>query len=78
MKENTRTLSRKFENNDKLTWFTCYDYSFARTTKSTDIDIILVTDSGDMVALGYTDTVPIAMKEFIMLATAVINILRSK
>lgn len=78
MKENTRTLSRKFENNDKLTWFTCYDYSFARTIKSTDIEIILVTDSGDMVALGYTDTVPIAMKEFSMLATAVINILRSK
>jgi ketopantoate hydroxymethyltransferase len=78
LKENTRTLSRKFENNDKLTWFTCYDYSFARTIKSTDIDIILVTDCDDMVALGYTDTVPIAMKEFIMLATTVINFLRSR
>jgi ketopantoate hydroxymethyltransferase len=78
LKENTRTLSRKFENNDKLTWFTCYDYSFARTTKSTEIDIILVTDSGDIVALGYTDTVPIAMKEFIILASTVFNVLRSK
>ena len=78
MKENTRTLSRKFENNDKLTWFTWYDYSFARTTKSTDIDIILVTDSGDMVALGYTNTAPIAMKEFTILVSTVINILRSK
>jgi ketopantoate hydroxymethyltransferase len=78
LKENTRTLSRKFENNDKLTWFTCYDCSFARTIKSRDIDIILITDSGDMVALDYTDTVPISMKEFIILASAVINILRSK
>ena len=78
MKENTRTLSRKFENNDKLTWFTCYDCSFAKTIKSTDIDIILVTESGNMVTLGYTDTVPISMKEFIILASAVINILRSK
>jgi len=78
LKENTRTLSRKFENNGKLTWFTCYDYSFARTIKSTGIDMILVTDSGDMVTLGYTDTVPIAMKEFTILASAIISILRNK
>lgn len=78
MKENTRSLSRKFENNGKLTWFTCYDYSFARTIKSTGIDMILVTDSGDMVTLGYTNTVAIAMKEFIILVSAVISILRNE
>ena len=72
MKENTRTLSRKFENNEKLTWFTCYDYSFARTINSTGIDMILVTNSGDMVALGYTDTVPIAMEEITILASVTI------
>jgi 3-methyl-2-oxobutanoate hydroxymethyltransferase len=72
LKENTRTLTRKFENNEKLTWFTCYDYSFARTINSTGIDMILVTDSGDMVALGYTDTVPIAMEEITILASVAI------
>ena len=72
MKENTRTLTRKFENNEKLTWFTCYDYSFAGTINSTGIDMILVTDSGDMVALGYTDTVPIAMEEITILASVAI------
>ena len=71
MKENTRTLSKKFENNEKLTWLTCYDYSFARAIDSTDIDMILVGDSGGMVALGYKDTTPVTMEEMIMLSAAV-------
>ena len=50
----------------------CYDYSFARTINSTGIDMILVTNSGDMVALGYTDTVPIAMEEITILASVTI------
>ena len=40
--------------------------------------MILVTDSGDMVTLGYTNTVAIAMKEFIILVSAVISILRNE
>ena len=71
MKENTRTLSKKFENNEQLTWLTCYDYSFARVIDSTDIDMILVGDSGGMVALGYKDTTPVTMEEMIMLSAAV-------
>jgi 3-methyl-2-oxobutanoate hydroxymethyltransferase len=71
LKENTRTLNKKFENNEKLTWLTCYDYSFARAIDSTDIDMILVGDSGGMVALGYKDTAPVTMEEMIMLASAV-------
>ena len=71
MKENTRTLNKKFENNEKLTWLTCYDYSFARAIDSTSIDMILVGDSGGMVALGYKDTAPVTMEEMIMLASAV-------
>ena len=34
--------------------------------------MILVTNSGDMVALGYTDTVPIAMEEITILASVTI------
>jgi 3-methyl-2-oxobutanoate hydroxymethyltransferase len=71
LKENTRTLSKKFENNEKLTWLTCYDYSFARAIDPTGIDMILVGDSGGMVALGYKDTAPVTMEEMIMLASAV-------
>ena len=71
MKENTRTLNKKFENNEKLTWLTCYDYSFARAIDSTEIDLILVGDSGGMVTLGYKDTTPVTMEEMIMLASAV-------
>jgi len=71
LKENTRTLNKKFENNEKLTWLTCYDYSFARAIDSTSIDMILVGDSGGMVALGYKDTAPVTMEEMIMLASAV-------
>jgi 3-methyl-2-oxobutanoate hydroxymethyltransferase len=71
LKENTRTLNKKFENNEKLTWLTCYDYSFARVIDSTDIDMILVGDSGGMVTLGYKDTTPVTMEEMIMLSSAV-------
>ena len=71
MKENTRTLNKKFESGERLTWLTCYDYSFARVIESTDIDMILVGDSGGMVALGYKDTTPVTMEEMIMLSSAV-------
>ena len=71
MKENTRTLNKKFESGERLTWLTCYDYSFARVIDSTDIDMILVGDSGGMVTLGYKDTTPVTMEEMIMLSSAV-------
>jgi 3-methyl-2-oxobutanoate hydroxymethyltransferase len=71
LKENTRTLNKKFESGERLTWLTCYDYSFARVIESTDIDMILVGDSGGMVALGYKDTTPVTMEEMIMLSSAV-------
>ena len=71
MKENTRTLNKKFESGERLAWLTCYDYSFARVIDSTDIDMILVGDSGGMVTLGYKDTTPVTMEEMIMLSSAV-------
>ncbi len=54
-----------------LTWLTCYDYSFARALNETDLDLILVGDSGGMVALGYSDTSPVTMEEMLLLASAV-------
>ena len=71
MKENTRSLTEKFQNGEKLTWITCYDYSFATVIESTNVDMILVGDSGGMAALGYKDTTPVTMEEMIVLASAV-------
>lgn len=71
LKENTRSLNEKFQNSEKLTWITCYDYSFATVIESTNVDMILVGDSGGMAALGYKDTTPVTMEEMIVLASAV-------
>ena len=54
-----------------LAWLTCYDYSFARALNETDLDLILVGDSGGMVALGYPDTSPVTMEEMLLLTSAV-------
>ncbi len=54
-----------------ITWLTCYEFSFATALAATDLDMILVGDSGGMVALGYVDTVPVSMDEMILLASAV-------
>jgi 3-methyl-2-oxobutanoate hydroxymethyltransferase len=55
----------------KITWLTCYDYSFATILESTDLDMILVGDSGGMVMLGYETTVPVTMDEMVYLSKSV-------
>jgi len=54
-----------------LTWLTCYDYSLATALNNTELDMILVGDSGAMVVLGYADTIPVTMNEMIVLASSV-------
>ena len=56
---------------DPISWLTCYDYSLATALNLTELDMILVGDSGGMVVLGYSDTVPVSMDEMIHLASAV-------
>lgn len=55
----------------QISWLTCYEYSFASSINGTDLDMILVGDSGGMVSLGYSDTVPVSMDEMILLTSAV-------
>lgn len=55
----------------KITWLTCYDYSFATILDSTDLDMILVGDSGGMVMFGYETTVPVTMDEMISISKSV-------
>jgi len=71
MKQNLRTLAEAKSHSEPITWLTCYDYSFARALSETELDLILVGDSGGMVALGYSDTVPVTMNEMLMLTSAV-------
>ena len=54
-----------------MTWLTCYDYSLARVLEETDLDMVLVGDSGGMVVLGFPDTNPVSMDEMLTLCRAV-------
>lgn len=71
MKHNIKSLYEKKLASKPISWLTCYEYSFATALNVTDLDMILVGDSGGMVALGYPDTVPVSMDEMIHLASAV-------
>jgi 3-methyl-2-oxobutanoate hydroxymethyltransferase len=71
MKQTTVSLYEKRHRSEPISWLTCYDYSFATVLNSSELDMILVGDSGGMVALGYPDTLPVSMNEMILLASAV-------
>ena len=71
MKHNIVSLNKKRMSADPISWLTCYDYSLATALNLTELDMILVGDSGGMVVLGYSDTVPVSMDEMIHLASAV-------
>ena len=53
---NINDFKVKKENNQKVSMITCYDYTFARIVDNTDIDCVLVGDSGSMVMHGYPST----------------------
>jgi len=59
------------ESGQKLSMITCYDYSFACIINQTDIDLILVGDSGVMVSLGYPDTTHATVEMMAMMTKAV-------
>ena len=71
MKQTTSSLYQKRQGSEPISWLTCYDYSFASVLTNSELDMILVGDSGGMVALGDPDTIPVSMKEMILMASAV-------
>ena len=71
MKINISQIQKAKINNEVLTWITCYDYSFASAINETEIELILVGDSGGMVFLGYPDTSPVSMDEMVLMCSAV-------
>lgn len=70
-KHNVKSLADMRAAGTPIAWLTCYEYSFATALDATSLDMILVGDSGGMVALGHPDTVPVTMNEMIHLASAV-------
>lgn len=56
---------------EPISWLTCYDFAFARVLSETDLDMILVGDSGGMVMLGYEDTVSVTMEEMLFMSSSV-------
>lgn len=78
MKRNLNSLRAMRDKGEKITWLTCYDYSFASVLESTELDLILVGDSGGMVLLGYSDTTPVSMDEMLLMCKAVRRGARNK
>ena len=71
MKQATSSLHQNRQRSEPISWFTCYDFSFATVPNSSESDMIIVGDSGAMVALGYSDTFPVRMNELILTTDAV-------
>lgn len=65
------TLNEMKKSNRKITFLTCYDYSFATALSSTSLDLILVGDSGGMVSLGFENTNPVTMEQMINMSQSV-------
>lgn len=57
MKLNSLSFLDKKKNKEKISMITCYDFSFAQIINETDIDCILVGDSGSMLMHGLPNTV---------------------
>ncbi|MCF8010503.1 MAG: 3-methyl-2-oxobutanoate hydroxymethyltransferase [Clostridiales bacterium] len=56
------TLKKMKQEGKKITMTTAYDYGMMSHVDKSDIDIVLVGDSGAMTMLGYESTVPVDME----------------
>ncbi|MBN1668607.1 MAG: 3-methyl-2-oxobutanoate hydroxymethyltransferase [Anaerolineales bacterium] len=65
------TLFKKVEQNQPISWLTCYDYPTAYLQEQAGIDMILVGDSLGMTMLGYDSTLPVTMEDMIRHTQAV-------
>ena len=70
-KVNLLKLFKIMENNEPISWLTCYDYPTAYLQDEAGIDMILVGDSLGMTMLGYDSTLPVTMDDMIRHTQAV-------
>jgi len=64
-------LFKKVQDNEPITWLTCYDYPTAYLQEQAGMDMILVGDSLGMTMLGYESTLPVTMEDMIRHTQAV-------
>jgi len=57
------TMKKMKQEDDKITWLTAYDYSFASLIDNAGIDAILVGDSLGMVMQGHETPVPVTIED---------------
>ena len=57
------TLKKMKQAEDKITWLTAYDYSFAHAIEQAGVDTILVGDSLGMVMQGHDTPIPVTMED---------------
>lgn len=62
---------RKMKGGEPVSWITSYDYPTAYVSEQSNIDMILIGDSGTMCQLGYKTTNLASMEEMILFARAV-------
>ena len=60
-------------NREKISMVTCYDYTLAKIINYTDIDCVLVGDSGGMVLLGKKNTTYTTLADMQFMTQAVAN-----
>ncbi len=70
IKKNIFKFLEMKKKNIPTAWITAYDYPFAIAAENSEVDMILVGDSGGMVQLGYKTTNPVTMDEMIHMAKA--------
>ncbi len=70
-------LCQKKQKEQKITMLTAYDYPTASILDKAEIDVILVGDTGSMVALGHETTVPVSMDEMLFMSKSVVRAVKS-
>src|SRR5512134_1796896 len=64
-------LFQKVQEQEPISWLTCYDYPTAYLQEQACVEMILVGDSLGMTMLGYDSTLPVTMDDMIRHASAV-------
>ncbi|MBR7069346.1 MAG: 3-methyl-2-oxobutanoate hydroxymethyltransferase [Oxalobacter sp.] len=59
----TNTISKLYQNQEKITMLTCYDASFAALMDQCGVETLLIGDSLGMVCQGLDSTLPVSIDE---------------